>query len=82
MCMGVGMGTYPPKPAGILAGMGRSFNLDPRSLRVWVRHFAVMGFSPVPAGSQKPAPLLALFLQYLRMLCGVHSVDVGLAKKT
>ena len=43
------------KPAGIPAGMGRSFNLDPRSWRVWVRHFAVMGFSPIPAGLQKPA---------------------------
>jgi len=81
MCTGVGMATYPPKPAGIPASMGKSFNLDPRSRRVWARHFAVMGFSPVPAVLQKPVPLLALFLQYLHMLCSVYSVDVGLAKK-
>jgi len=62
--------------------MGKSFNLDPWSRQVWARHFAVMGFSPVPAGLQKPTLLLALFLQYLRMLCSVHSVDVGLANKT
>ena len=51
MCMGVGMGmgTDPPKPACIQAGMGTSINLDPRSWRVWVRHFAVTGFSPIPA---------------------------------
>jgi len=55
MCTGVGMGTYPPKPAGIPAGMGKSFNLDPRSCWVWARHFVVMGFSPIPSGLQKPA---------------------------
>jgi len=49
------MGTYLPKPAGIPAGMGKSFNLDPRSWRLWVRHFAVMVFSSIPVGLQKPA---------------------------
>jgi len=43
------------KTAGIPAGMGKSFDLEPLSWRVWARHFAVMGFSPVPAGLQKPA---------------------------
>jgi len=55
MCTGMGMGTYPPKPAGIPAGMGKSFNLDPRSWRVWVRHFAVMSLSPIPTDLRKPA---------------------------
>jgi len=47
--MGVGMGTDQPKPACIQASMGTSINLDPRSWRVWVRHCAVTGFSPIPA---------------------------------
>jgi len=55
MCTGVGVGTYPPKPADILVGMGKSFSLDPRSWRVWLRHFTVMGFSPIPVSLRKPA---------------------------
>ena len=38
---------------GVPAGMGKRFNFDPRSWRV--RHFAVIGFSPIAAGLRKPA---------------------------
>jgi len=53
--MGAGTGTYPPKPAGIPAGMGKSFNLDLRSWWVRIRHLAVMDLNAKPAGLQKPA---------------------------
>ena len=39
-------------------GIGKSFNLDPRSWRVWVRRFAFMGFSPIPAGLREPASVI------------------------
>jgi len=50
VCTGVGMSTYPPKPAGVPAGMGKSFNLDRPSWRVWVRPLAVTGLNARPAG--------------------------------
>jgi len=43
--MGEDVGTYSPKPAGIPVGMGKSFNLDPRSWWVWVRHLVVTGLN-------------------------------------
>jgi len=55
------MGTYPPKPAGIAAGMGmgKSFSLNPRSWRVWVRHLADTVLNARPAGFCRN-PLLIL----------------------
>jgi len=32
----IDVAVYPPKPTGILAGIGKSFNLDPWSWWVWV----------------------------------------------
>ena len=43
--MGEDVGTYSPKPAGIPVGMGKSFNLDPWSWWVWVRHLVVTGLN-------------------------------------
>ena len=54
MCTGVDMGTHPPKPTGILASMGKYFNLDPRSWQVWIRHLVVIGLNARPAGLQQP----------------------------